>query len=124
MVSASALWETGLVEELKPNDFTSMSLVVNQTSGTVTARMRLENVQRDMEHFYVCTIAVFFVDQSTIVTSSDHWRHTVLYFLRGAEDLQCRGPANLTFPEGTIISLECVAVTCKPEIDLMWVNAS
>ena len=126
--NASAVWERGLVEELKPNDFTSMSPVnVNRTTGTVTARMRLENVQREMEYFYVCTIAVYFVDQSMtnhLVTSSDHWRLTVLYFLRETDDMQCRGPPNKTFREGTIVSLECVAITCKPELDLTWVNAT
>ena len=87
-------------------------------------RLHFKNVQRDMENFYSCSIWIQLADLQPFVESTEIWKLTVLYFLRGRDDIQCRGPANLEFSEGATVHVECVASACKPPISLMWIQSN
>ena len=126
IVLASAFWEKGLFTQVTPSASIFMSTDVNHTSGIVTSSLRFENIQREMDNSYSCSILLDFADRTPDRKTAELWSLTVFYFLRASDYLQCRGPENLTLHDGTAFSLECVAAACKPTINLTvtWMNYS
>ena len=123
LLSFQVYWENANLEGIHPDKSVNITGIYNNNTNTVSSRLIFDNVSRERDDYYKCTIILRYQGRSHDVASSKLGKLEVQYFLKN-DELQCEGPDNSVFREGDMISFKCQGLKCQPPIILKWANNS